>query len=214
MDKFIKRKQSNDNESESKRSKAAKPCDKAPKAQPKRQYCDDYLKYGFHWTGSEDQPFPLCVICGEKMSNEGMVPSKLRGHFVTKHSQLQDKNLNYFRRLLEQQSKQKTAFQKLLAVSEKAQAVSYDVAEMIAQQTRLHTLAESIILPACRKIVKRILGDKAEQEIRKTPLSNNTIQRRIVDLSANIEETVQTKLQSTVEFALQVDESTDISGKP
>ena len=35
-----------------------------------------------------------------------------------------------------------------------------------------------------------------------------------MDLSANIEETVQTKLQSTVEFALQVDESTDISGKP
>ena len=52
MDKFIKRKQSDDNESESKHSKAAKPCDKAPKARPKRQYCDDYLKYGFHWTGS------------------------------------------------------------------------------------------------------------------------------------------------------------------
>ena len=180
MDKFIKRKQSDDNESESKRSKAAKPCDKAPKAQPKRQYCDDYLKYGFHWTGSEDQPFPLCVICGKKMPNEDMVPSKLSRHFVTKHSQLQHKNLNYFQRLLEQQSKQKTAFQILLTVSEKAQAASYDVAKMIAQQTRSHTLAESIILPACRKIVKRILGDKVEQEIRKTPQLNNTIQRRIV----------------------------------
>ena len=142
------------------------------------------------------------------------MPSKLNRHSVTKHSQLQDKNLKYFRRLLEQQSKQKIAFKKLLTVSEKAQAASYDVAEIIAQQTRSHTLAESIILPACRKIVKRILGDKAEQEIRKTTLSNNTIQRRIVDLSANIEETVQTKLHSTVEFALQVDESTDISGKP
>ena len=215
MDKFIKRKNSiDDNESEIKRSRAANPCDKAPKARPKLQYCDDYLKYGFHWTGSEDQPFPLCVICGEKMSNEGMVPSKLSRHFVTKHSQLQDKNLNFFRRLLEQQSKEKTVFKKWLTVSEKAQAASYDVAEMIAQQTRSHTLAESIILPACRKIVKRILGDKAEQEICKTSLSNNIIQRRIVDLSANIEEIVQTKLQSTVEFALQVDKSTDISGKP
>ena len=62
MDKFIKGKQSDDNKSESKRSKAAKPCDKAPKARPKRQYCDDYLKYGFHWTGSKDQPFPLCHL--------------------------------------------------------------------------------------------------------------------------------------------------------
>ena len=155
-----------------------------------------------------------CSLAHVQIDSTGMVPSMLSRPFVTKHSQLQDKNLNYFRRLLEQQSKQKTAFQKLLTVSEKAQAASYNVAEMIAQQTRSHTLAESIILLACRKIVKRILGDKAEQEIRKTPLSNNTIQKRIVDLSANIEETVQTKLQSTVEFALQVDESTDISGKP
>ena len=214
MDKFIKRKRSDDNESESKRCKTANPCDKPAKVRPKGQYCEDYLKFGFHWTGSEDQPFPLCVICGEKMSNDGMVPRKLRRHFVTKHSQLTDKNLNYFRRLLQQQSKQKTIFKKWLTVSEKAQVASYDVAEMIAQQARSHTLAESIILPACRKIVKRILGDKAEQEICKTPLSNNTIQRRFMDLSANIQETAQIKLQSTVEFALQVDESTDISGKP
>ena len=69
-------------------------------------------------------------------------------------------------------------------------------------------------MPACKKIVKTILGDKAEQEIRKISLSNNTIQRRNVDLSVNIEENVQTKLKSTLGFVLQVDESTDISGKP
>ena len=87
-------------------------------------------------------------------------------------------------------------------------------AEMIALQTKSHTSAESIILPACRKIVKAILGDKVEQEISKICLSNNKIERRFVDLFVNIEECVQTKLQSTLEFALQVDESTEIGGKP
>ena len=77
---------------------------------------------------------------------------------------------------------------------------------MIALQTKLHTLAESIILPACKKIVKTILGDKAEQEICKIFLTNNTIQRHIVDSFVNIEESVQTKLQSTLKFTLQVDE--------
>ena len=63
MDRFIKRKQSSDdNESESIRSKAANPCDKAPKARPKRQFCDDNLNCGFHWTGSEDEPFALCHL--------------------------------------------------------------------------------------------------------------------------------------------------------
>ena len=88
------------------------------------------------------------------------------------------------------------------------------MAEMIALQTKSHTSAESIILPACRKIVKTILGDKAEQEKSKISLSNNKIQRRIVDFFVNIKESVQTKLQSTLEFALQVDKSTDISSKP
>ena len=85
---------------------------------------------------------------------------------------------------------------------------------MIALQRKLHTSAESIILPACRKIVKTILGDKIEQEISKISLSNNKIERRIVNLFVNIEESVQIKLQSTLEFALQVDKSTEISGKP
>ena len=50
MNKFIKRKHSSDdNESESKHlSKAVKTCDKTPKARPKHQYCNGYLKYGFH----------------------------------------------------------------------------------------------------------------------------------------------------------------------
>ncbi len=98
MDKFIKRKDnSNDYESESERSlKATKPSDNKAKAQPNRQYSNSYLKFGFHWTGNEDQPFPLCVVCDERMSNEGMVPSKLKRHFTTKHSHLQDKDLNYF----------------------------------------------------------------------------------------------------------------------
>ena len=147
-----------------------------------------------------------------KMSNKGMVPSKLKRHFTTKHSHLQNENLNNFQRLLEQQSKQKTLF--LKTVSEKAQVASIEIAKMTALQTKSHTLAESIILPACRKIVKTILGDTTEQEIRKILLSKNTIHRCIVDLSVNIKESVQTELQTTLEFALQVDESTDISSKP
>ncbi|XP_029650568.1 protein ZBED8-like [Octopus sinensis] len=61
-------------------------------------------------------------------------------------------------------------------------------------------------------MAKTILDDEAEQEISKILLSNNTIHRQIMDLSADIEENVQNKFQDS-EFALQVGESTDISNK-
>ena len=59
-------------------------------------------------------------------------------------------------------------------------------------------------------MVKIMLRDKAEKEINKIPLLNNAIQRRIVDLSENIKGSVIAKLQNNI-FALQIDESTDIS---
>ena len=58
-----------------------------------------------------------------------------------------------------------------------------------------------------------MLGNKAEEEIKKIPLSNNTVCRRISDMSADIENTVITSVKKRKIFATQVDESTDIGGK-
>ena len=77
---------------------------------------------------------------------------------------------------------------------------------------KAHTIAESLILPACQAMVKTMFGDEAEEEIKKIPLSDNTISRRISDMSEDIEANVIEKLKCS-QFALQVDESTDISGK-
>ncbi|MBN3277037.1 ZMYM6 protein, partial [Polyodon spathula] len=46
----------------------------------------------------------------------------------------------------------------------------------------------------------------------KIPLSDNRVQRQIDDMSADIEEVLQEKLLPSEKFALQIDESTDISG--
>ena len=108
-----------------------------------------------------------------------MVPNKLQRHLTTKHSCLQDKDLNYFKTLLQQQSKQRNVFQKTMTVSERAQLASIEIAEIIAMKSKSHTLAESVILPACKKIVKSMLGETAEKEISKIPLSNDTIHRRM-----------------------------------
>ena len=84
------------------------------------------------------------------------------------------------------------------------------MAEIIALKSKPPVLAEPVILPALKKMVKIMLGDKVEREVSKIPFLNNTIQQRILDLSDNIEESVISKFQKSL-FALQIGESTDIS---
>jgi len=147
------------------------------------------------------------------MSNESMVPRKLAKHFKNKHSNLQDKPTSYFQKMFEQQQKTASSFKSIVTVSDKAQIASYQVSELIAQNMKAHTLGESIILPACKKIVSTMLGNEAALKISKIPLSDDTVRRRILEMSSDIEKNVSgNKLQSS-DFALQVDESTDITNQ-
>ncbi|CAI6358045.1 unnamed protein product [Macrosiphum euphorbiae] len=142
-----------------------------------------------------------------------MAPAKLKRHFSSKHANLQSKEKNYFERLLNNQMNQRKHLKKIVTISDKAQIASYKVAEIIAKQLKPHTIAESLILPACSEIVQIMFGDDAKKEIMKIPHSDDTIKNRIIHMSDDIEKTVTNKLTTNkLYFALQIDESTDISG--
>ena len=100
----------------------------------KRQYHEDYFKLGFTCTGDKDESNPSCLVCGQKLSNEAMVPSKLKRHLSPKHSHLLDKDLQYFQRLLKSQAQQCTSLTKTMTISDKCQEASYHVAELIAKK--------------------------------------------------------------------------------
>jgi len=142
-----------------------------------------------------------------------MVPSKLKRHFSTKHSHLVDKNASYFQRLLKSETRQSEKMTKIVTISDKTQEASYLVAELVAKQMKPHTIAEKLILPTCREIVKVLFGEEAEKEVLKIPISDNTISRRIEHMSEDIEEQVLQQSRDSPLFALQLDESTDISGQ-
>ena len=58
-----------------------------------------------------------------------------------------------------------------------------------------------------------MFGPEAEEKIRQISLSNDTICRRICDMSMDIQDTVISSGKQSKIFTTQVDESTDISGK-
>jgi hypothetical protein len=57
-----------------------------------------------------------------------------------------------------------------------------------------------------------MFGDGAEREVSKVPSSNNTVSRRINEMSRDFEMNINGRLRDVV-FAVQLDESTDASGK-
>ena len=68
-------------------------------ASKKRKYDDSYLSYGSTWIGNEERPNGLCVECGTVISNTSLFPAKLKRHLEKKHSQLKNKDINYFRNI-------------------------------------------------------------------------------------------------------------------
>lgn len=177
-----------------------------------RHYNENYLSIGFTWSGDPECPLPLCVICRKQLSNEAMVPSKLSRHFKTHHKDLQNKNINYFKSLLASQRKQSSVFVNTFTVSEKAQEASYLVAELIAQNRKNHSIGENLIMPACKIIVSKMFGEEFVRKIENIPLSNNTISRRISDMSYDVEDFLCDKLKNS-KFSIQVDESIDLTNK-
>ena len=89
----------------------------------------------------------------------------------------------------------------------------YNFYSVIAKNSKPHTEVEKVIFPACSAIVKTMFGPEAEEKIRQIPFSNDTICRRICDMSTDIQDTVISSVEQSKMFTMQVDESTDISKK-
>lgn len=54
---------------------------------------------------------------------------------------------------------------------------SYRVAYLLARKKKPHTIAEELILPCAKEMVRLVLGAEAAHKLSDVSLSNNTIQR-------------------------------------
>ena len=142
-----------------------------------------------------------------------MARAKLNRHLTTKYPELSDKNEQLNKTELAFNERQVSSFAKKFKLSDKAQEASYAVAEIITRKLKSRTIAERVILPACQEMVKVMFGEDAVSEVNKIPLSDKTISRCIQDMSGDIEFNIKLKILKHELFALQVDESTDISSK-
>uniref|UniRef100_F7ATE3 Zinc finger MYM-type containing 6 n=1 Tax=Macaca mulatta TaxID=9544 RepID=F7ATE3_MACMU len=176
-------------------------------------YDTEYLKVGFIiCPGSkESSPRPQCVICGEILSSENMKPANLSHHLKTKHSELENKPVDFFEQKSLEMECQNSSIKKCLLVEKSLVKASYLIAFQTAASKKPFSIAEELIKPYLVEMCSEVLGSSAGDKMKTIPLSNVTIQHRIDELSADIEDQLIQKVRESKWFALQIDESSEIS---
>jgi hypothetical protein len=64
------------------------------------KYDDEYIKFGFTYTGDQDCPKQWCIICGDVLANSSLKPSLLQQHIETRHPTQINKLVDFFKQTL------------------------------------------------------------------------------------------------------------------
>jgi hypothetical protein len=160
----------------------------------------------------ENVPRPECVVCGEVLSNGSMKPSLLTRHLYTKHSDLKDNNVIFFKRLLENKNKcNMRTYLSSGSANEDTLEASFRISYRITKSGKNHTVGENLILPSIKDAVSCMFEKDSVNKINSIPLSNDTVSRRIKDISNDIEETLLKGINDGQLFSIQVEKSTDVA---
>ena len=153
----------------------------------KRKYSETYLKFGFTFTINNGLDIPICVLCQKSLGNDLIKPSLLIRHLERAHPKFKNKELDFFKH-------RKSVFKKqcldkgdmFFQQTNASLKASYEVTLMIAKRKKAHTIGENLVLPAAKVMVRCVFGDESMKKLNSISLSNNTVQRRIEEMSVDI----------------------------
>uniref|UniRef100_A0A5S6QZD8 DUF4371 domain-containing protein n=1 Tax=Trichuris muris TaxID=70415 RepID=A0A5S6QZD8_TRIMR len=109
-------------------------------------------------------------------------------HLSRQQPEKADKDVSYFQALRDKRIKQSR------------------ISMLIAETGHSHTIGEELLLPVISDVLQTVLHRPVADAIKKIPLSNNTVQRRIDEMANNVEDALCSSLRTT-QFSLQIDES-------
>ncbi|CAH1970679.1 unnamed protein product [Acanthoscelides obtectus] len=135
-----------------------------------------------------------------------MKPSKLQDHLRRCHPDKTDKDLKYLQTRKDKFQKRPTLDKMFASTSQRNDddlRACYNISLLTAKSGKPHTIREKLILPAVEEVLKTVLHKPASDIIQRIPLSNNTVERHIDEMSSDIESFLCNYLQTT-----QLDEST------
>ena len=93
----------------------------------------------------------------------------------------------------------------------KAVEASYEISLLIARRKEPHNIGETLVKPCILTAAKILLGEDSYQKLSKISLSDSTVKLRIDEMADDIKTQVFEKVRSSPFFAIQCDETTDVS---
>ena len=181
-------------------------------ASRERPYNDKFIELGFYYVTERGVQKPQCVICYEVLSSESMKHNKLQRHLSSKHAAYKDRDRSFFeRKLTALRNSRLDKEGKCHQTNARAVEASYRVSLLIAKAKKPHTIGEELIMPCAKKMVSLMIGEDMVSKLAIIPLSNNTVHRRICDMSEDITAQNVTDIKQSLWHAIQLDESTDIA---
>ena len=179
----------------------------------KRNYDPKYIKYGFTSIEHNAEILQQCVICLKTLCNAAMKPSLLKRHLERNHPNKMNADKSYFHGLADNVKRQRMdKTDQMQQKSKDVVAASYEIALSAAEQKQPHTIAESLILPGAKILVKRVFGEQAIAKLNAVSLSDNMIKRRIEEISDDIADQILAEIkESKFGIAIQLYGSTDIT---
>ena len=89
---------------------------------------------------------------------------------------------------------------------------SYAASYQMAKQKKAHTIGQDLSMPVMQEVVKTTIGEKECKKLNAVSLSNNTVKRRIADMSNDVLQQIVHQVKKSLLYSIQLDESTDIAG--
>ena len=152
----------------------------------KRNYDPKDIKYGFTSIEHNAEILPQCVVCLKTLCNAAMKPSLLKRHLERNHPNKMNADKSYFQQFANNVKRQRMDKTGQMQQKSKDVVAAYEIALLVAEQKQPHTIAESLILPGAKILVKRVFGEQAIARLNAVSFSDNTIKRCIEERSDDI----------------------------
>ena len=135
------------------------------------------------------------MVCLKTLCNAAMKPSLLKRHLERNHPNKMNADKSYFQRLADNVKRQR--MDKTGQMQQKSKDVvpaSYEIALLVAEQKQPHTIAESL---GAKILVKRVFGEQAIAKLNAVSLLDNTIKRRIEEMSDDIADQILAEIKES-----------------